>query len=122
MLAREASAIVARSHRTVHLGRNHHLVARGHLGQPSPGRLFANALRVHVCRVEEIYSRFERDLEVLARLIRGEHPIAPLLVAIAHASEADARYCRAGFPKFGVFHDYSSEAARLVEPRAVLDV
>src|ERR1022692_833646 len=104
MFAREPCAIVPRTHGAVDLGGEHDFIARRHLRQPSPGDLFADAGRIDIGGVEEIYSGFERDLEMLARLIRGEHPVAPLLVAIAHASEADARYSRAGFSELGVFH------------------
>ena len=52
----------------------------------------------------ELRARYETDLafrisgKMIARLVHREHPVAPFLVAIAHASEADARDSNSGLP------------------------
>src|SRR5690348_2342703 len=94
VLAAEPAAIGTRAHRTIDLGREHDLVARSHFAQPAAGYLFTDAGRVHVGSVEEIDPRLERGGKVLARLVAGDNPFTPSLVAIAHASEADARHAK----------------------------
>src|ERR1700688_1068461 len=107
MFAAETRAIRARRHWPVHLGRDDYLMALRHLAQPSPGDLFARAERVDVSRVVEVDTRLDRGLETIALLVHSQNPVAPFLVAVAHASEADARDGDSGLAQFRVLHDFS---------------
>jgi len=104
VLAAEPATVGSRTHRAVDLGREHDLVARDHLPQPAPGYLFARAVGVDVRGVEEVDSGLERCGEVFARLLARDDPLAPSLVAIAHASKADMRNAEARFTELGIFH------------------
>src|SRR5579862_797890 len=107
IFAAEASAIESRRHRAVHLGRDDDLVALGHLAEPSPGDLLTRADRIDVGRVVEIDPRLDRGREMIARLVHRENPVAPFLVAVTHASEADARDGDSGLAQFRVLHNFS---------------
>src|SRR5579863_7176407 len=89
---------------------DHDIVARRHLVEPATGDLFADADRINVGGVEEIDPGFERDREMLARLVRAKRPVAlhrPFRLfpaTVSHASETDARYRDARISQLRVLH------------------
>ena len=54
VLAAEAALVGARAHHAMHFGRDHDVIAHGHLFQMGSGDLLAEADGVHVRGVEEI--------------------------------------------------------------------
>src|SRR5208282_4244320 len=82
-------------------------LARAHQRVQRLQGLLAGADRIDVGGVEEVDPRLDRGGEMFARLVHRQHPIAPLLVAVTHASEADARDGDSGLAQFRVLHDFS---------------
>ena len=106
----EAAAVRPGPHRAVDLGRHDDIVARGHLAQPPAGNLLADAVRVDVGRIEEVDPGFEGDGEMLTRLVSADRPGAPFPIAVAHASQADARHGDSRIAKLRVLHGFSTPA------------
>jgi predicted transcriptional regulator len=71
------------------LGGDHDLIARGEILQRAPEHLLADALGVHVSRVEEVDAQFDRALDERAAGLFVQHPRAPFRRAIGHGAEAN---------------------------------
>src|SRR5215213_9757589 len=111
-LARQAGAIGSRSHPTIHLGGDDHLVAPGEVLDGSAEDLLAIPERIAVRRVEEIDAGFERTLDERAALLLAEAPgmITAVAATIAHAAEANPRHVQAGAAKLGILHPLPLDA------------
>ena len=104
VLARQALGVGARSHRPMHLGRDHHLRSLGVFLERAADDLLARALRIDVGGVEEIDALLERLANEGARGLFLEHPFAPFGRAVGHAAETDLRHLHARLAKLHGLH------------------
>jgi hypothetical protein len=83
VLGGEPALVAIVTHRAVHLGRDHDLLARDlEVLQRAAEHALALALRVDVGGVEEVDAVLERLLDVRQRGGLIEHPVAPLRRAV----------------------------------------
>src|SRR5690348_14206292 len=105
MLAREPLLVGIVSQRKENFSSDDHTVSRWpKVLERASQDLLANAQRVHVCSVEKIDAQLQRALDERAAFIFFQYPLTPLLCAVRHAAEADARDFCAGGTQVGVLH------------------
>src|SRR5690606_25426057 len=108
---RQAALVWVLAHLAMHLGGDHHLVARhAEMLQRPAGDLLADAQRIDVGGVEEIDAGVERRLDERAGLGLVEHPVAPALRPVGHHAEAEAGDLEAGRAEIDVLHGVSFAA------------
>ena len=109
LLARESASIGMPTHRAVHLGGEHDLLAPCKIGERATDDLFARAIGIDVGRIEEIDALLDRLLdERPARLfVEGPRMSTAICNAVTHASEADLRDIDTGRSKFHVAHRHT---------------
>ena len=91
MLTRKAAHVGPLAHRQGDLGRNNAFFEVSHLPKQLSSDFLGGTERIHVRRVEEVDTRFERALEEGTSLVLIEHPRPPFRRSIAHAPETDPR-------------------------------
>ena len=104
VFAREAALVGVVAHRVEDLGGDDDAVARGEVLQRAAGDLFADAVGVHVGGVEEVDAGFQRAADEGPAFLFLQHPVAPLLRAVCHATETEAGDLKAGRAKPNVVH------------------
>src|SRR6266516_3577459 len=73
VISRQTAVIRSRSHRTIYLGANHHLVAPAEIVESAAEDFFAGTIGIDIRSVEKIDatgSRLEVWLQALTRLLR----------------------------------------------------
>ena len=100
----QTPVIRAAAHRIVNFGGDHHLFTPGKVAHGAAQNLLARAQRVHVSGVKEIDAHIERRADKWPALVLGQHPVAPLWIAVGHGSKRDARDFQAGISQADVFH------------------
>src|ERR1700677_116659 len=109
VLAGEAALIRIITHGVEDLGGDHHLIARGaKFLERAPGDFFAGPERVHIRRVKEIDTGFDRAAVERPGLLFLQYPLAPLLRTVGHGAQADSGDLQASRTKVDVFHCTSS--------------
>ncbi len=71
-------------------GAYYHLLAPSQFAHPAPDDLLAHAQRIDVGGIEEVDSVFDCLGEIFPRFVLFQHPGAPALAAVVHASQGDA--------------------------------
>jgi hypothetical protein len=117
--AGQAGAVRSRAHPAMHLGGDHHLVARREILQRPPDDLFARAIGIDIGGIEEIDPALERLLDERAALllVQGPAVIAALGDAVAHAAETNTRDIQPGPAKLHIIHPSSPLSSRVAEGR-----
>ena len=108
VLARKPALVGIVAHRVEHLGGDDHAVARGsEILERAPQNFLAHAQRIHVGGIEKVDSQFQRALDKRPALRLLQNPLAPLLRAVGHRAQADARHLEPCRSKSGILHSLS---------------
>ena len=116
VLARQPASVRAVAHRVEDFRGDHDFIAMRELLDRAARDFLASSQRVHVRRIEEVDSRFDRPLkEGLGRLF-VEYPRAPCGIAVAHATERETRHVEATSAEPNVLHPVTLPRTRDVSP------
>ena len=102
VISRQTAVIRSRSHRTIYLGANHHLVAPAEIVESAAENFFAGTIGIDIRSVEKIDAAFQGRFDDAAAEALVDRPSLPLVSSEGHCAQTNFRNFETGPPKLYV--------------------